>query len=138
MGCPMPRLLVLAVCLSCAACGGSSGPEGRSTEAAPAATAASSPADTSAPEPATVADVFPDGPGKSLVLDNCASCHNVACSAIGQRTAERWDGLKKTHAEHAPAVDLETVFAYLKANFDSTKPEPRVPPRFLEGGCSPF
>jgi hypothetical protein len=35
-------------------------------------------------------------------------------------------------------VDLDTVFAYLKTNFNDGKPEPKVPPALLEGGCTPF
>ena len=83
-------------------------------------------------------DLFPEGPQKAAVINNCASCHNLACSVIGQRTAERWDSLKASHKEHAPGADVEAMFAYLKANFDSTRPEPKVPPAFLEGGCTPF
>jgi hypothetical protein len=30
------------------------------------------------------------------------------------------------------------MFEYLAANFNAAKPEPKVPPRFLEGGCTPF
>ena len=92
-------------------------------------------------EPATPADLFPEGPGRSLVLDNCGSCHAVACSAIGQRTPARWDNLKDGHREHVSNLneqDLETVFAYLKEHFNDTKPEPKVPPHFLEGGCTPL
>ena len=70
-------------------------------------------------------------------MNNCASCHNVACSAIGQRTPERWDSLKEAHKEQVSGADVDAIFAYLKANFDSSKPEPKVPPQFLEGGCTP-
>lgn len=90
------------------------------------------------PMPATVADLFPPGPGREPVLNNCGSCHNLACSTIGQRMASRWDALKESHKEKASDADLDATFAYLKANFDDSKPEPKVPPRFLEGGCTPF
>jgi mono/diheme cytochrome c family protein len=89
-------------------------------------------------EPKTVADVFPPGPGREQVMNNCASCHNVACSAIGQRSAERWDALRDGHKENVQGADLNAIFTYLKANFDDTKPAPNVPARFLEGGCTPF
>ena len=91
--------------------------------------------------PATIADLFPEGDGKTLVLDNCTSCHAVACSAIGQRTSARWDNLKEDHRDKASSLgeeDLETLFAYLKANFSDSQPEPNVPPHFLEAGCTPF
>ncbi len=91
--------------------------------------------------PATAADLFPPGPARALTLDNCATCHNLACSTIGQRPNARWDSLKKSHVEKVPGLsdaDLSAVFEYLKANFNDSKPEPKVPPKFLEGGCTPF
>ena len=47
----------------------------------------------------TVADLFPEGAGRALVLDNCGACHAVACSTIGQRTLARWDGLREDHRD---------------------------------------
>ena len=112
------------------------GLEGEDT--APAAMAAAA---TAVEEPATIADLFPEGAGKTLVLNNCSSCHAVACSAIGQRTSARWDNLKEDHRDKASSLgeeDLETLFAYLKVNFSDSQPEPNVPPHFLERGCTPF
>ena len=91
-----------------------------------------------ASEPKTVADIFPPGPGREQVLTSCGSCHNVACAAIGQRSALRWDALRDGHKEHMQGADLSVMFGYLKANFDDTRPAPVVPPRFLDGGCTPF
>jgi mono/diheme cytochrome c family protein len=113
----------------------------RNTPAVAAAPSSAPPAQAttaSAAEPRTVADLFPAGQGRDLVMNNCASCHNVACSVIGQRSAERWDALKESHKDKVSGPDLDTIFAYLKTNFDNTKPEPKVPPAFLEGGCTPF
>jgi cytochrome c5 len=92
----------------------------------------------STPAPATVADIFPPGAGRDLVLNNCGTCHNTACSAIGQRTNARWDSLKESHVEKVSGADLNVMFEYLKANFNDSKPEPNVPPSFLKGGCTPF
>lgn len=92
-------------------------------------------------EPATIADIFPEGEGRELVLNNCASCHAVACAAIGQRPPNRWDELREAHREHVISLsdeDLQTTFAYLRENFSSDQPEPNVPSRFLERGCTPF
>ena len=91
--------------------------------------------------PATVADLFPEGSGRLLVLEACGSCHAVACSAIGQRTMARWDNLKEDHRDKVPGMseeDLETLFAYLKEHFDDSKPAPAVPAHFLAEGCTPF
>ena len=104
----------------------------------PTETAAAQPA---TPEPQVVGDIFPEGLGRPLVLDSCSACHAVACSAIGQRTAARWDNLKEDHRDKVPSMseeELETLFSYLKEHFGDSKPEPNVPPHFLEGGCTPF
>ena len=110
----------------------SANPGGAPAAAAPAAVA------SSAGEPQTEGDIFPPGPARDQVLNTCASCHNLACSAIGQRHHDRWVALKESHADKAGDADLEAIFAYLEANFGSSKPEPKVPARFLEGGCTPF
>jgi cytochrome c5 len=94
-----------------------------------------------AEQPATVADIFPEGPGKQLVLSNCASCHAVACTAIGQRPEGRWNELREAHREHVPSLseeELTATFAYLSENFSANQPEPSVPPQFLQQGCTPF
>jgi len=108
--------------------------------AKPAESSASAPpaASAAASEPKTVADIFPPGEGRDRVLNSCGNCHNVACTAIGQRNAQRWDSLRDGHKEHMQGADLNVIFAYLKENFDDRKPAPNVPPRFLEGGCTPF
>jgi hypothetical protein len=104
----------------------------------PVASASSAASGAAASEPKTVADIFPPGPGRDQVLNSCGNCHNVACAAIGQRNGLRWDALRDGHKEHMQGADLGVVFAYLKENFDDRKPAPVVPPRFLEGGCTPF
>lgn len=91
-----------------------------------------------ADEPATVVELFPPGEGREEVLNTCGSCHNVACSVIGQRSPERWDALEESHRDKITGSDLGPMFAYLKAHFNDSQPEPKVPPRFLEGGCTPF
>jgi hypothetical protein len=103
------------------------------SSAAPAASAAAA-----APEPQTVADIFPPGAQREAVMNSCGSCHNLACSAIGQRSTERWKGLEDGHKDKVTSGDLHAMFEYLAANFNASRPEPKVPPRFLEGGCTPF
>lgn len=134
----LARLLVGGMLF--AACGG--GSDAPATDnatpgtAAPAAAAAPAPAPTV--EYRTVADVFPDAPEKALVMNNCASCHNVACSAIGARTEDRWNSLRDAHRERVSGADVDAIFKYLNTNFGANKPEPKMPPAFLEGGCTPF
>ena len=86
-------------------------------------------------------DLFPEGESRELVLNNCSSCHAVACAVIGQRTAARWNGLKEGHSDRMPGLadgELDRMFAYLQGHFNDTQPEPSVPAAFLEAGCTPF
>jgi len=89
----------------------------------------------------SIADLFPPGPGRDQVLDTCGTCHPVACSARGQRTAEQWDRINESHKDKLTSVSNESqnaLYAYLKANFNDTKPEPQIPAEFLQQGCTPF
>ena len=134
-----PLVLSLVILLGCGEAsdggGGEAVPsEASSTEVASAASAAST-------QPETVGDLFPEGEGRDLVLNNCSSCHAVACAVIGQRTAARWNGLKEGHSDRMPGLadgELDRMFAYLQGHFNDTQPEPSVPAAFLEAGCTPF
>lgn len=89
----------------------------------------------------TLADIFPPARERDLVLNTCGSCHAVACAATGRRTVDRWADLKRGHKDTVSGVsdaDYDAMFAYLSANFNDAKPEPRVPAKFLEQGCTPF
>jgi putative hemolysin len=125
-----------------AACGKSSSETGNAAQAA-AAQPQSTPA-ASAEKPAgqsSLASIFPPGPGRELVLNSCGSCHSAVCAARGQRTAERWDSIKKDHKEKlsgSSSEDLNVMFSYLTANFNDTKPEPQIAPELLQQGCTPF
>lgn len=88
--------------------------------------------------PLTVADFFPATGSRGLVLNRCASCHSVGCTALGQRTPEQWAAVQETHIDAVPGLSIEDrtkIFDYLEANFSNTQPEPNIPPEFLEGGC---
>ena len=128
------RLLVVVIVSGwlLAACGKSTAPP---ADPAPAVSANRS-ADSF-----SVAGVFPPGPGREMVLDTCGSCHPVVCYALGQRTAERWESIKKGHNDKLTShssTDLNVMFSYLKVNFNDAKPEPRIPAEFLQQGCTPF
>jgi len=133
---PAVALLLVAGCG-----GGEEGDESAATSGEESAAQAPEPQESQEAQPQTIADIFPEGDGRILVLNNCASCHAVACAAIGQRTPARWEALQAAHREHIPAMsdeDLETIFTYLQSNFDNTQPEPEIPQAFLQRGCTPF
>ena len=135
------RVSVFAVLVATALIVGCGGGEKSASVSTPGGTGAPAEARASgsaAAEPATVVDLFPAAPARELVLNNCGTCHNVACTVIGQRSAARWDALNDGHKDKVKGVDLDAIFGYLKVNFDDSKPEPKVPSKFLEGGCTPF
>lgn len=133
------------------ACGGGSSSQSAAdraqtppVNAAPAAAAPPGAQTSAAPgagKPLNVGDIFPPGKGRDLVLDTCGSCHPVACTARGQRTATSWDSIKQGHQDKVTSMseaDLGTLFAYLKENFNDKKPEPVIPAEFLQQSCTPF
>lgn len=130
----LASVFLVSATLACSEAGapGTDKPAAATNSGAPAASAAA------APEPKTVADIFPAGAQREAVMNSCGNCHNLACSAIGQRSTERWKGLEEGHKEKVTSGDLHAMFEYLAANFNASKPEPKVPPKFLEGGCTPF
>jgi hypothetical protein len=133
-------LSILTLTTVCAVACSEVGAPGTGQQRTPAAVGSAAPAAPAAAvaEPQTVADISPEGPQRAAVMNNCGSCHNLACAAIGQRSSERWDALKAGHKDKVSDADLNAMFEYLKANFDASRPEPKIPPRFLEGGCTPF
>ena len=125
--------LIVVGCLL-AACGKSTPPASAAAQPVSSKAAESSP-------PFNVASIFPPGPGRDPVLNTCGSCHSVVCVTRGQRTGERWESLQKDHKDkltNVSGAQLNLMFAYLKANFNYTKPEPRVPAELLQQGCTPF
>ena len=84
---------------------------------------------------------FPKVWGNRTFSRPAARATPSVAAAIGQRTEARWDNLKEDHRDKVASLneqELETTFAYLKEHFSEGKPEPKVPPQFLEGGCTPF
>lgn len=132
------RLLVAFAAVSALSSTGCEGPTGpQSGVPEPSA----EPVADTGREVTSLADIFPEGLGRGLVIDSCGGCHAVACSAIGQRTEARWKTLESDHRDRVADMsndDYVALFQYLSANFNSTVPEPNVPPQFLEGGCTPF
>ena len=137
------KVLAIVIASGCllAACGKSTSESGNAAQAA-ASQPQSTPVSTEKPVgQSSLATIFPSGPGRELVLNTCGSCHSTACAARGQRTAERWDSIKKDHKDKltgSSSEDLNVMFSYLKANFNDTKPEPQIAAELLQQGCTPF
>jgi len=132
------KVLAIVIAGGCllAACGKSTSERDSAAQAA-----ASQPQTERQAGQSSLASIFPPGPGRELVLNTCGSCHSTACAARGQRTAERWDSIKKDHKDKltgSSSEDLDVMFSYLKANFNDTKPEPQIAAELLQQGCTPF
>lgn len=136
-----PFWALLFTVLLIAGCGGEAGQTADDADGSAQEDAMSAPeAEPAAQQPATIGDLFPEGEGRILTLNNCASCHAVACAVIGQRTPSRWSSIQAAHSDRLPGMtqeDFETIFAYLESNFNDTQPEPNVPAAFLQRGCTP-
>jgi len=131
--------IVFFIALFITGCGGESSQEGGSEMESTAMNISGSELAAS-PQPQTIGDLFPEGDGRALVLNNCSSCHAVACSTIGQRTDSRWNSIRLAHIDRLPGLsadEMSTLFGYLSSNFNDSQPEPIVPPAFLIMGCTP-
>jgi hypothetical protein len=90
--------------------------------------------------PQTTTDIFPDTGRRGLVLNNCATCHAVACVALGQRNREEWAAVEASHRGVVPGLSLEysgKIFDYLYEHFNDRHPEPVVRAEWLNGDCEP-
>lgn len=90
--------------------------------------------------PTSAEEIFPDVARRGLVLNNCATCHAIACVALGQRTPEEWSVVEATHTEAIPGMskeDFGKAFDYLRRHFNDRTPEPFVQPEWLNGECTP-
>ncbi len=126
-------ILASVLALAASGCGEGDPPDGEADDAEPPVVASAA--------PMSLADIFPEGLGRDLVIESCGGCHAAACSAIGQRTPARWRALEIDHSDRVADMseeDYRIVFSYLSENFHDGQPEPVVPPEFLAGGCTPF
>ncbi len=119
--------IALATCLF-AACSAPAGPPKAAKEAeAPAPTNQKTSVDLNA--------IFPPGPGRELVLNNCTTCHTFVPIVILQMTKEAWQRNSRDHRGRVTALsdaDFKTLYQYLQANFNPARPVPKLPRELLE------
>jgi hypothetical protein len=137
----LSRLVVLSGLLLFGGCAGGTDAEGDSSPAV-AEDGLIRPEPYAAPSfptiPVEVQELFPDVGRRGLVFNNCATCHAVACLALGQRTPEEWAFEESTHQNAIPGMskeDLGKAFDYLKRHFNDQAPEPSTKPEWLAGQC---
>lgn len=123
----------LAVAVTMALVGCDSAP---SSEAAPA-TASTDVVTTSADGQMTVDmdAIFPQAPGRDLLLNNCQSCHTWVPVVVLGMNEEEWARWRQEHRQRVPGLadeEFDVLYAYLVENFNPDTPVPDLPPALLE------
>lgn len=119
------------------ACGGGSTSEsgGQAPAAAQSAPANSGGGAGSGVTKVNMDEIFPQGAGRDLVLNNCQNCHTFVPIVILQMDEDAWT---RSSLDHRPRVtglsddEFKTLYTYLKANFNPSRPVPKLPKELLE------
>jgi hypothetical protein len=118
-----------------AACGGAPAEKEAAPAAAPVATPAPASEASASPDRVDINEIFPAGPGRELVLNNCQNCHTFVPIVILQMEEAAWT---RNSVDHRPRVtglsddDFKTLYDYLKANFNPRRPVPKLPQALLD------
>ena len=126
---PNARLagLLAAALIAVAGCGGSASSD-PPPEAAPVAAKYT-------PKRIDLDAVFPPGPGRDLVLNNCQSCHVWVPIVILQMDEDAWHRNSLEHRSRVEALsdeDFETLYDYVSSTFTPERPVPELPRALLE------
>ena len=93
------------------------------------------PAQTAEAKPFNIRDVFPEGPGRELVLDNCQSCHVLVPILVLRMDDAAWYRNSLEHRERVEALgdeDFEILYDYLATTFTPDRPIPKLPAALLD------
>jgi hypothetical protein len=80
-------------------------------------------------------EIFPPGPGREAVLDNCTSCHTFVPIVVLQMTQAQWDRNARDHRSRVPRMtdgDFNAAYDYLNKNFGPNHPIPKLPKELLD------
>ena len=119
--------LVAAVFVSCLACGGPAPSGEQLSKATPAA--------SSGPVKVDLDAIFPPGPGRDLVLNNCQTCHPWVPIVILQMDKNSWRRNSLEHRDRVEALsdeDFKVLYDYLSSTFTPDRPVPTLPEGLLE------
>lgn len=125
------RAAIAAMTLSLAACGGA-GASGTGEAPAGKPAVAATPASSGTVD---LDGIFPQGPGRDLVLNNCQNCHTFVPIVVLQMDADAW---KRNSVDHRPRIpnvsdaDFATMYEYLPQHFNPARPVPELPRELLE------
>ena len=119
--------LVAAVFISCLACGGPA-PSGEQPSKAPVAASYE-------PVRVDLDAIFPPGPGRDLLLNNCQTCHTWVPIVILQMDQNAWRRNGLEHRDRVEALgdeEFKVLYDYLSSTFTPDRPVPTLPPGLLE------
>lgn len=80
-------------------------------------------------------DVFPEGAGRQLVLDNCQSCHVLVPILVLPLDDAAWYRSSLEHRERVEGLtdsEFEALYEYLASNFTPEREPPKLPPALLD------
>lgn len=80
-------------------------------------------------------EIFPAGAGRDLVLNNCQNCHTFVPIVILQMDEDAWTRSSLDHRGRVAVLsddEFKTLYTYLKANFNPSRPVPKLPQELLE------
>ena len=80
-------------------------------------------------------EIFPPGPGRDLVLENCQNCHTFVPIVVLQMDKDAWQRNSLDHRERVTTLtdeQFKTVYEYLSTNFGPHRPVPKLPKELLK------
>ncbi len=80
-------------------------------------------------------EIFPPGPGREAMLDNCTSCHTFVPMVVLQMSQSQWDRNAMDHRDRVPRMsdgDFKAAYTYLAKNFNPDRPVPKLPKELLD------
>lgn len=86
-------------------------------------------------EPFNIHDVFPEGPGRELVLNNCQSCHVLVPILVLRMDEASWHRNAIEHRERVEGLnddEFALLYRYLATNFTPERPIPELPAALLD------
>ncbi len=110
-------------------------PTQASASTSSAAKAAAAQPTAGAPAKLNMDAIFPPGPGRDVVLENCTTCHTFVPLVVLQYTQSQWDLSARNHRDRVPRLsdaDFKAAYAYLAANFNPEHPVPQLPQNLLD------
>lgn len=128
--CNLWALLLATALTSLAGCGGSA-PADAQQAAAPAA--------RSGPVRVDIDEIFPAGPGRDLLLNNCQNCHVWVPIVILQMDEAAWFRNSLDHRSRVEGLsdeEFELLYDYLSSTFTPDRPIPELPAALLEAWTS--